>query len=127
MLFLLDLGFFQLRGQIPTLGDIWWLVFWIPGLASAVAALLAGGHSLVKRISLGVLTGTIIGLIYTLTNATLTNILPDKAAQSLLQALGQAAVSSAWMIIFLFAFTALVGSVIVETRPLPRPEAHGTH
>jgi hypothetical protein len=127
VLFLLDLGFFQLRGQIPTLGDIWWLVFWIPGLASAVAALMAGGHSLGKRISLGVLTGTIVGLIYTLTNATLTNTLPDKAAQSLLQALGQATVSSAWVIIFLFALTALVGSVIIEIRPLPRSAVHGLH
>jgi hypothetical protein len=126
VLFLLDLGYFQFRGSIPPLRDSWWLVLWIPGLASAAAARMSGGHSLAKRIGFGVLSGAGIGLIYAFINTALTNSLPDKAAQSLLQALGQAAVTAVWLT-FLFALIAFVGAIIAETRPLPRPAALDSH
>jgi hypothetical protein len=117
-LLLLDLGYFQLQSHVPSLGDIWWLAIWIPALASAATAKMAGGHSLAKRISLSALSGALIGLIYACTNTLLSSYYLAGNWPTFMELMSQTGVS-ALMKSFLFTIVAIMGVIFIETRRLP--------
>lgn len=116
-----DLVYFGLAGHIPTFGDIWWLALWIPVFAAASVTSLAGGAALSKRISLGAISGVLIGLLYAASNTLLGNFLIQEGNElaSVSQILGQIGTASLWRI-FLFAIVAVIGAFVAETRPLKK-------
>ncbi len=118
-----DLVYSGLAGHIPTFGNIWWLALWVPMFAAAAAASWAGGAALPKRISLGVICGAIIGLLYAISNTVLGTFLIQEGSEilSFLELSGRIATTSLWRI-FLFTIVAVIGAFVVETKKL-RPKS----
>jgi len=59
-----NFAYMKLAGHLPALGNIWWLVLWIPVLAGVLTARWAGGTPMGKRIFRAALGGAVIGLLY---------------------------------------------------------------
>ena len=108
-----------LTGRLPSLGNIWWIVFWAPLLVSAAVTAWAGGARLPKRILMSTAAGTALAVGYALiTTALRFYIFPQEAFPlSALQFLGRAGMSSLWKI-FLFSFLAVGASLFMETKRL---------
>ncbi|MCK4646231.1 MAG: hypothetical protein KAU46_08265 [Candidatus Aminicenantes bacterium] len=119
VLMLADIAYFRLNGQIPKLGDIWWLALWIPFFAAAASSAWAGGAALSKRIIMGILCGAFIGLLYAISNTLLANFLVQEGNEliTVLEYAGRIAPTALWRI-FLFAILATIGTFIAETRPI---------
>jgi hypothetical protein len=122
LLVLIDLVYFKLFGHIPNFGSIWWLALCVPVFAAAATASWAGGVLFSKRISLGALSGALVGFLYAASNTILGNLLAKEGNTllSVSQLLGKMGLAALWRI-FLFAILAVIGAFIAETRPLKRP------
>jgi len=119
VLALADVVHFNLKGRIPTLGDIWWLAVLAPVFAAAAVAAFGGGASLSRRTKMGALCGAMIGLLYAVSNTLLDSFLAQEGGELLVsqQLLGQIGLTALWRI-FLFTILAIIGVFIAETRPL---------
>lgn len=116
LLALLDFVYFRWKGNVPALGNIWWVALWAPLLASAAISRLAGGAEFGRRLLLATLSGGTIGLFYAMTNTFLSPLYAGVTAGE--QTLGRLAVRCAWHI-FLFTLVAVAGALIAETRKVP--------
>jgi len=119
LLALIDGISWQVRGAVPTLGDVWYLAIWPPLLAGAFTAACAGGASTPRRILLAVLVGLNIGVIGSVAHAAL----------ACLAGLG-GAVGHSWLLLswnaFLFPLLAALGAILVETHaPEPKVRTAG--
>jgi len=119
LLALTDVIHFNLIGHIPSLGDIWWLVLWIPVLAAVASTVWAEGATLPRRMAMGVLCGALIGLLYASSNTLLGYFLMPERGEILtaLQLLARIAPTALWRI-FLFTILAFIGAFVIETRPI---------
>jgi hypothetical protein len=112
----MDYGYFQINGRIPALGDIWWLLIWIPLFAAATVAKGAGGASVAKRIGWGVASGVLLGILCAAAGLALGSILAGGSALlPFTTDLGKFALSAVWQA-FLFALISALGGFIAETR-----------
>jgi len=114
-----DLFFYRFNGHLPRFGDIWWIGIWIPILFSAAVSFGSGGISLIKRIFYGAVSGTIIGLFYAILNKAILPVIiygqeAMPAAASLAGGLGLSLLKR----MILFSVVAVLGALLVETRPL---------
>lgn len=107
----LDLACFKATGVVPALISVWWIALWIPALAAALVSRGAGGATLGRRILLGTVSGTLIGLFYALGN-TFLPVLYGAASEP-----GKLAVKLLWHA-FLFTLVGAVGAIVAETRPV---------
>ena len=117
LLTLLDIVYFHFNGQLPQLGDIWWIALWIPAIAAAIVTAWAGSTPLSKRTILASLCGMSIGLLYTISNMILgSSLIPggDKIF-SILQFMGRMGTAALWKM-FLFTIIAFMGVIVTETR-----------
>lgn len=121
LLALIDIIYFKLAGHIPQFGAIWWLALWIPVITASAASAWAGGALLSKRILMGAICGALTGLLYAVLNMSLGSfLLPGgKELLTITQFMGQLAATAVWKA-FLFTIVAVIGSFVVETRPLKR-------
>jgi hypothetical protein len=117
LLALMDFIYFKTASHVPALKDIWWLIIWVPGFASALAANNSGGRKLSKRMMTGVLAGALIGLLYALFSASFAAFFVPitSAAATTLQFLAKFSLQAVWEI-FLFAIIAIFGAFLVENR-----------
>jgi hypothetical protein len=117
LLALMDFIYFKIAGWVPALGDIWWLLIWVPFFAAALAADLSGGKALSKRMMMGALSGALIGLLHALFNTSLLSFLVTGRTPSLtaLQFLGRFSLQAVWKI-FLFTIVAIIGAFLVENK-----------
>ncbi len=118
----MDVVYFNLVGHIPTFGDIWWLVLWIPALAAAASSAWAGGASLPRRMALGVICGALTGLLYAASNTLLGYFLSPQTGEALtaFQLLGRISPAALWWM-FLFMILAVFSTFLVETRRVKNP------
>jgi len=116
---LLNLLYYQFTEYIPTMGDFWWGIIWIPGIAAAAATAWARGMSLKKRFLISILTGASLGLFYPFVNKFLSFYLSPAHEKiiSFSRLAGDAALSALWQI-FLFSLIAALGIMLFETRKL---------
>jgi hypothetical protein len=112
----IDWVYYQITGQGPTLGNIWWLVIWIP-LILSVSITWAGGARLSKRILMSVFGGVLLALCYALSNTAMRVYLFPHGDEglSVMQFVGRVGTSSLWKM-FLFALLATAGTLFIETR-----------
>jgi hypothetical protein len=119
LLALIDILYLNQAGQLPHLGNIWWLALWIPLLAAGVTSRWAGGELLKKRILMGLSCGALIGLLYSVFNTAMSSyvfIVPETSEfPSIVQFLGRLTASSIWKI-FVFSILSLIGAFVAETR-----------
>jgi len=118
----MDVVYFNLVGHIPTFGEIWWLVLWVPALAAAASSAWAGGASLPGRMALGVICGALTGLLYAASNTLLGYFLHPETGEALtaFQLLGRIAPTALWWM-FLFMMLAVFSTFLVETRRVKNP------
>lgn len=116
-----ELLYLRFVGSLPGLGNIWWVVIWVPILISLAVTAWAGGASLPKRILMSAAAGAILAVGYALFNTALHfyAISQPEPPLSALQFLGKAGLSSLWKI-FLFSFLSVGGSLFLETRRVRR-------
>jgi hypothetical protein len=118
LLALSDWGYFLWKGHVPTFGESWWFVIWVPMFIATWVSAWAGGAQLSRRILIGGLSGTLTGLFYAILNATFRTIFSASAEQLVFpQILGQAAPSALWKM-FLFTLLAVLAVFIFEARSL---------
>jgi hypothetical protein len=117
----IDLGFQFFSGQLPSFGNVWWLVIWAPILVSAAVTAWAGGTRLSKRILLSTSSGALLAIGYALVKTALSSYLfsQEDVLLPFFAYLGRAGLFSLWKI-FLFSLLALVTSLFFETRRLRR-------
>ena len=87
-------------GELPTLGDIWWLALFGPLICGAAVTLGCGGATLGKRIAAAAICGIFVGIIYTVFSATLKH--------------NSSIVASCVWRIFIFAILTTIGAIITE-------------
>jgi hypothetical protein len=122
LLALSDWGYLQWKGHIPSLGETWWLVIWIPALTAICVSAWAGGAQLSRRILAGGLSGALAGLFYAILNSASRVItLPETERIFTPQVLGQTATSALWKM-FVFTLLAVLAVFIFEARPLRRKD-----
>jgi len=116
---LLDLLYYQTKEHVPTMGDFWWGIIWIPGIAAAAATAWARGMSLKKRFAISILTGALLGLFYPFVNKFLSIYLSPAYEKiiSFSRVSGDAALSALWQV-FLFSLIAAIGVILFETRKI---------
>ena len=123
VLALLDASFLKWRGQVPTLGQNWWLLLWVPFFGAPIAAGLARLPRLSRRVSIGALTGSLSGLVYAAFNTSLSAYVGSSTAglTSEGRSLGDLAFRVISQIV-LFAVIAILGVLAFENRrPEPGP------
>ncbi|MBN2246896.1 MAG: hypothetical protein JW755_13745 [Candidatus Aminicenantes bacterium] len=116
---LLGLLYHQITGHFPAIGDFWWGIIWIPGIAAAAATAWARGMSLNKRFLISIVTGASIGLFYPFIQKFLSLYLSPEYEKtiSFSQMAGDAALAALWQI-FLFSLIAAIGAILFETRKI---------
>jgi hypothetical protein len=111
-------SYFQWKGHLPTFGEIWWLVIWVPVFTAILVSRWAGGAHLSRRILMGGLSGALIGLFYAILNSAFSIVFSAEAERLVFpQILGQTATSALWKM-FLFTLLAVFFVFIFEARPL---------
>jgi hypothetical protein len=109
---------FQWKGHIPSFGEIWWLVIWLPVLTALVVSAWAGGAQLPQRILGGGLSGALTGFFYAISNSAFSAIFSAEAERIFsTHFFGQIATSALWKM-FLFTLLAVMAVFIFEARPL---------
>ena len=112
----MDYVYFQIQGRFPGLGDIWWLLIWVPFFAAVMAAKGAGGASVAKRVGWGVASGILLGILNAAVSLALNSVLAGGSALlPFTTDLGKFALSAVWQA-FLFALISALGGFIAETR-----------
>jgi hypothetical protein len=107
-----DFLWLRKTGQLPHLGDIWWLAILVPVACGAGATLGCGGAALWKRIIAATISGMLIGTLYTVISAILSY---HKTSFGV-----PIAAVWAWRT-FVFAILAAIGAIITELK-LPDPD-----
>jgi len=112
---------FRHWGQLPTLGNIWWLTILAPLLAGFVASRLAGGMPTQRRVMLAAICGATVAAACAIVQTAMAwGLHPDQAsALTNAQLAGRFASLLLWRV-FLFTLFASLGALIAETRPVRR-------
>ena len=105
----MDVAWFQAKGALPVLKNVWGIALWVPALVGASVSRGAGGMALGRRILLGTAGGALTGLVYALSNT----FLP--ALYGAVSDPGGLAVKIFWHL-FLFTLLGVIGAVVAETR-----------
>jgi len=100
-------------GTLPTLRNLWYLSFAVPFVCGAAVTWGCGGAAMWKRIASAALCGLAIGVLFTLTTATLNHNHPDAA-------FGQLVPTAVWRLFAMTVF-ATIGAIIRELT-LPDPD-----
>ncbi|MFP4081727.1 MAG: hypothetical protein ACLFVG_03105 [Candidatus Aminicenantes bacterium] len=121
LLAFIDYAFFRLNGHIPGFGHIWWISLWVPFIMGAVAAAWARGALFSKRMIMGAVCGTLIGLVYAGVNAAAESF-SGQGSELVFwsQFINSFGVAAIWRM-FLFTLVAFVGAFIAEARPRKTP------
>jgi len=119
LLTLIDSVYFKISGHFPVLGNIWWFALWVPFIAAAFVVKWAGGASLSKRIIACIISGALIGLLYTVLNSSFSNFILalNNPILSTSRFMGNLALKSLWQM-FLFSLVSILGALLAETRPV---------
>ncbi len=113
-----DWGYFQWKGHIPTFGDVWWLVSWVPVFTAILFSAGAKGAQLSRRILMGGMSGALIGLFYAILNLAFSVISSPEAERLVFpQILGPTATAALWKM-FIFTLLASIAVFIFEAKPL---------
>jgi hypothetical protein len=117
VLALIDASYLKWGGYVPKLGQVWWLVVWVPFFGAAVAAAMARLPRLSERVAVGALAGGLLALISTVLNALFEAFAEAPAAGQPFgeHFLGRLAVKVAERM-FLFAFIGILGVLLFENR-----------
>ena len=102
-----DAIYLQKFGELPSLGDIWWLAISVPLIFGSVVTLGCGGATLGKRIVAAAICGISVGIFYTFISATIEN--------------NSSIVESCVWRIFIFTILSIIGVIITEIK-LPEPQ-----
>ena len=123
VLALVDANYLKISGHVPTLGQIWWLVIWVPFLGAPLAADLSRLPRLSRRISLGALAGMLMGFIYGVFKTALEAYLKSSSDGLPIgdRFLGELGIEVIWHI-FLFTLIATLGVLVFENRR-PKPSS----
>jgi hypothetical protein len=123
VLALVEASYLKWNGHVPTFRQIWWLLIWIPFLGAPVAAGLTRLPRLSRRLSIGALTGALVGFIYAAFDTALSVYVKFSSAG--LPSGGHFLGNLAIKVIshtFLFALIAILGILVLENRrPEPKP------
>jgi hypothetical protein len=123
VLALIEAGYLKLSGRVPALGQIWWLLIWVPLLGAPAAAGLGRLPRLAQRISTGALAGALMGLIDGAFNTALSVYIKSSNAG---QPVGGHFLSGLAVKVighlFLFTVIAILGVLLFENRR-PEPES----
>jgi hypothetical protein len=111
----LSFGFFNLKGALPRLGDIWWLAVWMPFFAAWLSTRWAGGASVGRRIAYGIICGIGIGICWAVLSHAMPGWLPGGSGAGVSDTLGKLAIQAVWQAFIFGLISALSGS-IAETR-----------
>lgn len=123
LLALANWGAFQCMGHLPSFGDIWWLVIWVPAFTAIWVSFGAGGAQFSRRILMGGLSGALIGLFDAVLSSVFRIIFSPETERIISsQILGQTATSALWKI-FIFTLLAIMAVFIFEARPLRKTAA----
>ena len=118
LLALTDWSYFQWKGHIPSFGETWWLVIFLPVITAILVSAWTGGAQLSRRILMGGLSGALIGLFYAIFNSVFGTIFgPEVEGLAISQILGQTVSSALWKM-FIFTLLAVIAVLIFEARPL---------
>ena len=109
---LADFFWLESSGKLPSLGDIWGLVFLVPLLCGAAVTLGAGGAAILKRIIGAAICGITVGVLYTLVTAIIGSVGNIGLAE-----FGSACI---WRV-FLFSIFSIIGVIFTELI-LPEPD-----
>jgi hypothetical protein len=118
LLLSLEIVYRELAGATAGFNTLWWAAVWIPILTSAAVSGWAGGASLSRRLTLGALSGGVLGYLYAVCSGLLTSWLTIEAASgslSLGTLLGRTAAPGFWRA-FIFALLSVLTVLITETR-----------
>ncbi|MCJ7728958.1 MAG: hypothetical protein MUO27_03645 [Sedimentisphaerales bacterium] len=107
-----DFLWLRKTGQLPHLGDVWWLAILVPAACGAGATLGCGGAVLWKRIVVATISGMLTGTLYTVISAILSYHKTSFGTSI--------AAVWAWRT-FVFAILAAIGAIITELK-LPDPD-----
>jgi len=123
VLALVDACYLKMSGYAPTLGQVWWLVIWVPFLMAPLAAALSRLAPLSRRIGAGALEGALMGLVYAGFNTTLEAYMRTSSGVPQIgdHFLVQLAVKVIWHM-FLFILIAILGVLVFENHRL-EPES----
>ena len=123
VLALVDACYLKMRGHAPTLGQVWWLVIWVPFLMAPLAAALSRLAQLSRRIGIGALEGALMGLVYAGFNSALEAYMRTSSGGPQIgdHFLGQLAIKVIWHM-FLFILIAILGVLVFENHRL-EPES----
>jgi hypothetical protein len=108
-----DFAYLRNMGELPGLGEIWWLIVLVPLACGVGTTLGAGGAALWKRIVAATVCGVGVGLLSTVVTAVVG--LGDVAIGA-----GELAKTCVWRV-FVFAILSTVGAMAAELK-LPDPE-----
>jgi len=119
VLALADACYLKMSGHAPTLGQIWWLVIWVPFLMAPLAAALSRLAPLSRRIGIGALAGALMGFLYAAFNTSFAAYAKSSTAgrpvgDYFLSDLASRAMS----LVFLFTFVAILGVLVFENHRL---------
>jgi len=117
VLALVDVGYFKLSGHVPALGQIWWLLVWVPFLGAPLAAGLARLPRVSRRFWIGALAGALMGFIDAVFKIALSayiesSIAGQPAGEHFLVQLAIKVIGH----MFLFILIAILGVLLFENR-----------
>jgi hypothetical protein len=102
--------YFQIKGQLPELKNIWYLTLVLPFVCGAAVTIWAGGLVLWKRIVAATISGILAGLLYTAAIPYITSDV-ETVAKIIMDCLWRS---------FVFALFATIGAIVTELK-LPEP------
>lgn len=110
----LSLGFFELKGILPALGNVWWLAVWVPFFAAWLSTRWAGGATVGRRVVYGLIGGIAIGVGWVVLNNAMRGWL-NGVANGGDGTPGKLILQAIW-ISFVFGLISALGGFIAETR-----------
>ncbi len=110
---------FQVRGNMPSLGNSWWAILWIPLLTAVFVSTRSGGAPFSKRLFSGTASGMLVSVFYPVIGLTLKKFPPlsSKEIQAFLQATAHLNISVLWTAV-LFTTFAFLGVLFTELKPV---------
>jgi len=102
--------YFQIKGQLPELKNIWYLTLVLPFVCGAAVTIWAGGLVLWRRIMAATVSGILVSILYTAAIPYITSDV-ETVAKIIMDCLWRS---------FVFALFATIGTIITELK-LPEP------